>query len=272
MDEELEDWADRLEATAASTRFDPTRVRVFAACESTQEPARDLGIGSVVTTGRQTAGRGRLGRVWVEDRGTGIALSLGLPAMASDRACIAVAVASMEAVRGVLVDHGATREEAARVGLKFPNDLVDRRKGGKIGGILVEVSGELAVVGIGINVSTREWPAGIRGVSVDELAPPAAPSRIGLLERLLVEIDRAWSLPAEELDAVFAANHAPTGGRVDIGIGDEDEPSDTISGRLIELDPRRGLQVEADHGRVVVPVDRARILSWTPGDLRSSPT
>ena len=98
MDAELEDWADRLEAIAASTRFDPTRVRVFATCESTQEPARDLGIGSVVTTGRQTAGRGRLGRVWVEDRGTGIALSLGLPAMASDRACIAVAVASMEAV------------------------------------------------------------------------------------------------------------------------------------------------------------------------------
>ena len=268
MDAELEDWADRLEATSRLTRFDPGRVRVFATCESTQDPARDLGIGSVVTTGHQSGGRGRLGRAWVEDRGTGVAVSLGLPAVQPEQACIAVAVAAMTAVRGVLVDHGATSREVDRVGLKFPNDLVDRRGGRKIGGILVEVSGDLAVVGIGINVHPREWPSGIEGISVEQLAPPANPSRIEILERLLLEVDRAWSLPADRLDAIFAADHAPTGGRVGIAIGDDQDPSTMISGRLVDLDPRRSLLVDADRGAVEIPVDRARILSWTPHDLR----
>lgn len=272
MHEELEDWADRLEAKAASTGFDPTRVRVFATCDSTQDPARDLGIGSIVTTARQSAGRGRLGRAWVEDQGTGVAVSLGLKAKPPEHACMAVAVASMKAVRGVLIDRGATVEQAEQVGLKFPNDLVDRRGGRKIGGILVEVSGDLAVVGIGINIHPREWPAGIEGISVGELIPGVTPSRIEILERLLIEVDRAWSLPTDHLDATFAAEHAPTGGRVEIRIGEDPDPSTLVSGRLLDLDPRRRLLVEADQGLVEVPVDRARILSWTPHGLRPPAT
>ena len=154
------------------------------------------------------------------------------------------------------------------MGLKFPNDLVDRRGGRKIGGILVEVSGDLAVVGIGINIHPREWPAGIEGISVGELIPGVTPSRIEILERLLIEVDRAWSLPTDHLDATFAAEHAPTGGRVEIRIGEDPDPSTLVSGRLLDLDPRRRLLVEADQGLVEVPVDRARILSWTPHGLR----
>ena len=156
--------------------------------------------------------------------------------------------------------------------MKFPNDLVDRRGGRKIGGILVEVSGDLAVVGIGINVHAREWPAGIEGISLGELIPEVTPSRIEILERLLIEVDRAWSLSADRLDAIFAAEHAPTGGRVEIGVADDDDPSSLVSGRLLDLDPRRRLLVETDQGPVEVPVDRARILSWTPHDLRSPAT
>ena len=272
MDEELEDWADRLEATAESTRFDSGKVRVFARCDSTQDPARDLGIGSIVTTSRQSAGRGRLGRTWVEDRGTGIAVSLGLQEIPPEQACIAVAVAAMTALRGAMVEGGATPEEAGRVALKFPNDLVDRRGGRKIGGILVEVSGDLAVVGIGLNIHPREWPEGVEGISIAELAPVADLSRIEILERLLVEVDRAWSLPADRLDEVFAADHAPTGGMVRIGIGEDPDPSSSISGRLVDLDPRRRLLVDGDRGSVEVPVERARILSWTPHEIRPSGT
>ena len=272
MDEELEEWSDRIEAKAASTRFDPTRVRVFSRCDSTQDPARDLGIGSVVTASRQSAGRGRLGRAWVEDQETGIAVSFGLEAIPPDQACIAVAVACVKAVRGVLLERGASPEQVGRVGLKFPNDLVDRRGGRKIGGILVEVSGDLAVVGIGLNLHPRRWPVGIEGISVADLAPGLNLARIEFLERLLVEVDRAWSLPAEQLDAYFAAEHAPTGGRVDIGIGDDSDPSARITGRLRDLEPRRRLVVDGDRGPIEVPVDRARILSWTPHDLRSPTT
>lgn len=266
MNEELEDWADRLEARASSTRFNPALVRVFETCGSTQDPARDLGIGSIVTTGRQSSGRGRLGRAWSEHAGAGVAISLGLPAIPARQACIAVAVASLEALRGALADQDSTDGPAERVGVKFPNDLVDPRSGRKIGGILVEVSGGLAVVGVGINVHRREWPPGIEGISLEELVESPGITRIEILERLLIEVDRAWNLPADRLDEAFADAHAPTGGPVEIGIGDETDASLVIKGRLVGLEPRRRLLVDTPGGREQIPVERARIISWTPTD------
>lgn len=225
-----------------------------------------------MVAGRQTSGRGRLGRAWLDDRGEGIAISLGLPAAPSDQACVAAAIASMAAVRGALVDHGTPDELVGRVALKFPNDLVDRVTGRKLGGILVEISDGIAIVGIGINVHRREWPDGIPAISIAELIHSPAPSRLEIMERLLIQLDRAWARDSTDLDRAFADAHAPTGGEVEIGIGEDLEAGNAIRGRLIRLEPRRHLVVEIDGREVEVPVDRARILSWTPGDLRSPGT
>ena len=90
---EIAGWADRLERRAEGTRFDRDRVRVFASCDSTQGLARDLGIGAIVTTGRQLAGRGSHGRSWLDDHGLGVAVSLVLDAVPAEQACIASSVA-----------------------------------------------------------------------------------------------------------------------------------------------------------------------------------
>lgn len=120
---------------------------------------------------QQTAGRGRLGRVWQSDVGASLLLSLGLPMAPRDWSglSLAVGVSLAESLQPTLppLEPGHT----PRIGLKWPNDLWlsgDR----KLGGILVEtasfVSPQAAhpapahgtatryvVVGIGINVLPR---------------------------------------------------------------------------------------------------------------------
>lgn len=120
---------------------------------------------------QQTAGRGRLGRVWQSDAGASLMLSLGLPMAPRDWSglSLAVGVSVAESLQPTLppLEPG----QPPRIGLKWPNDLWlsgDR----KLGGILVETASFVApqaaqpatthgtaaryvVVGIGINVLPR---------------------------------------------------------------------------------------------------------------------
>ena len=98
----------------------------------------------------QTAGRGRIGRQWVSPFGGNICLSV-LWQFTDQRLVaglsLAVGVAVMRALQGVGV-RGAQ--------LKWPNDVL--WQGRKLGGILLEVTGEAhgvydVVLGIGINVA-----------------------------------------------------------------------------------------------------------------------
>jgi BirA family biotin operon repressor/biotin-[acetyl-CoA-carboxylase] ligase len=120
---------------------------------------------------QQTAGRGRLGRVWQSDVGASLMMSLGLPLAPKDWSglSLAVGVSVAESLQPVLPPLGAG--QPARVGLKWPNDLWLGGAAGdrKLGGILVETASFVApqaaaapastaryvVVGIGINVLPR---------------------------------------------------------------------------------------------------------------------
>ena len=113
------------------------RIVRLASVTSTQEVARDLPIGSVVVADHQTAGRGRLDRRW--DAPSGSALLASFVLEPHPLLSLAAGVAAAEAC-------------GPDVRLKWPNDLMLR--GRKLGGILVEVSGGKAVVGIGINLTS----------------------------------------------------------------------------------------------------------------------
>ncbi|MEW6646395.1 MAG: bifunctional biotin--[acetyl-CoA-carboxylase] ligase/biotin operon repressor BirA [Pseudomonadota bacterium] len=99
----------------------------------------------------QGAGRGRRGRQWCSPFGSNLYLSLrcrfdeGMGRLAG--LSLAVALAVVRALREADIDD---------VGVKWPNDIF--LQGRKLGGILLEVSGESAgpcwvVIGIGLNVS-----------------------------------------------------------------------------------------------------------------------
>ena len=144
---------------------------------------------------QQTAGRGRLGRVWQSDVGASLMLSLGLPMAPRDWSglSLAVGVSVAESLQPTLppLEPG----QPPRIGLKWPNDLWlsgDR----KLGGILVETASFVApqaaqpatthgtaaryvVVGIGINVLPRSGegmsmpPGSLQDVEPGLVAPAA---------------------------------------------------------------------------------------------------
>ncbi|WP_309046030.1 biotin--[acetyl-CoA-carboxylase] ligase [Marinobacter sediminicola] len=99
----------------------------------------------------QTAGRGRRGRSWQSPRGENLYLSMGLVFHGGFSV-----LDGLSLVFGVAVAEALETLGVPDVGLKWPNDIF--LPAGKLGGILVELQGELqegvvrVVVGIGINV------------------------------------------------------------------------------------------------------------------------
>jgi BirA family biotin operon repressor/biotin-[acetyl-CoA-carboxylase] ligase len=160
---------------------------------STNDRARALAVagaphGTLVTTGLQTAGRGRQGRTWTTPPGRALLMSLVL--RAPDRMLpLAAAVAVAE----------TAGPEAM---IKWPNDvLLDGRK---VAGILAEARPQdgWAVLGMGINVALRpdDFPEELRA-SAGSLGLEPRDVEV-FLERLLATLERTLALePAALLDA-----------------------------------------------------------------------
>jgi len=126
--------------------------------------------GAVALTEHQTEGRGRLGRTWVDEPGTGLLFSVALlppPPVANWPELTLVAA---EAVAG------AIGPEAT---IKHPNDVL--LGGKKVAGILAEAQ-ERVVLGIGVNVGRTAWP-GAGAVDADRLA---------LLVEVLARLERGY--------------------------------------------------------------------------------
>jgi BirA family transcriptional regulator, biotin operon repressor / biotin---[acetyl-CoA-carboxylase] ligase len=130
------------------------RVVLFDEVGSTLDVAHELGeqgtaAGSLVLANAQTAGRGRMGRSWRSEPGSGIWLTL-VERPASDDA-LGVLALRLALLLAPALDPFASE----RVQLKWPNDLFvgDR----KLAGILVEARWRGArldwvAIGVGINV------------------------------------------------------------------------------------------------------------------------
>lgn len=149
----------RLSVAAVAAALGPYAARfdldVVEECESTNtlllaRAGTGAGVpaGTVVAARRQTAGRGRMGRAWHGDEASSLAFSIlwRLPGGASPSGLsLAAGVAVAEALLSLGIDG---------IALKWPNDIL--REGRKLAGILVELSGSAAVIGIGLNVRLPE--------------------------------------------------------------------------------------------------------------------
>jgi len=118
------------------------------ALDSTNSTAMDLARqgaaeGMLITTDDQMAGRGRMGRAWQSLPNEQLALSLVLhPTFPPHFLVMASALAVAEAIE---------MTTGLRPGIKWPNDVLVN--GRKVCGILIETSGTIAVLGIGVNVN-----------------------------------------------------------------------------------------------------------------------
>jgi BirA family biotin operon repressor/biotin-[acetyl-CoA-carboxylase] ligase len=122
--------------------------------------------GAVALTEHQTEGRGRLGRTWVDEPGTGLLFSVVLLPPPPVAVWPELTLVAAEAVAGA-IGPAAT--------IKHPNDVLVGGK--KVAGILAEAQ-ERVVLGIGINVGRAAWP-GAGAVVADRLA-----LLVDVLERL----------------------------------------------------------------------------------------
>lgn len=207
----VQTWSDQLEACIEEEGLSIVdRVAVFARTGSTQDAAKRMAVntpGQLVITGHQTTGRGRLGNTWQDDAEHSLAMTIALNARDHSAPLIALAA-------GVAVANAcAALIPNDTLGLKWPNDLVERTSNHKLAGILVEAAGPLALVGLGINVShTRDQldDAGLaNATSLAELGADA--DRITVAQRILVELDSAISRPEAELSADWRRRDTLTG-------------------------------------------------------------
>ncbi len=149
--------------------------------------------GTVVIAEAQSAGRGRMGRIWLSPRGKGIYLSVILrPSLSPTRTpflTLCTAITVTEAIRA------CTGLEAF---VKWPNDVLVSDM--KVCGILTELSTEAdrinyAIVGIGLNVNCEksDFPTDLKATSL-RLETGRDVSRLELTRSFLHLLDNNYAL------------------------------------------------------------------------------
>ena len=152
--------AEQVES-AAGTRWAAGTVVYYPEADSTNVRLRHLAEegaphGLLAVADRQTAGRGRRGRVWESPGGSCIYMSLLLrPDIAPEKAPMLTLVMACSAAEGL-------RDCAdADIRIKWPNDVIAGEK--KLAGILTEMSSQTdrinhVIIGTGINVNIKSFP------------------------------------------------------------------------------------------------------------------
>jgi BirA family transcriptional regulator, biotin operon repressor / biotin---[acetyl-CoA-carboxylase] ligase len=259
--DETEEAERPLDVAALEVAFAPLTLGhpliYSAATESTNTTAMTLaraGVaeGALVTTDDQTAGRGRLGRVWQSLPNQQLASSLVLrPTFPPHYLVMASALAVAEAIEA---------ETGLRPGIKWPNDVLVN--GRKVCGILIETSDGIAVLGIGINVNgtfvaTPELSAHATTLA-DALGHLIArePLLIDLVRRLdgLYALLRDGGEQAQrQLRAAWRARLVTLGRRVTILQGNAE-----VTGIARDVDATGALELTLDDGTT-------RTITW--GDI-----
>ncbi len=205
-------------------------VRRFESIDSTNtwvlEQARQgAPEGLVAVADHQTAGRGRLGRVWEAPPGANLLMTVLLrPDVVSYRSLAAVALAGRDAAKSVA---------GVDAGLKWPNDVVvevgDETR--KLAGVLAETDGAGAVaVGMGMNVAWAPPGAAWLGTSV---------SRDSVLDAVLGALDGWLDRTPLEVAAAYRAACVTLGRRVRVELVD----GESFDGAAADVD---------DEGRLLV--------------------
>jgi len=241
-------------------------VRVLRETATTQDAAQHLAlpIGSLLTAGRQSAGRGRLGSAWADTASDGIAATFVVHPEQPERLAMAAAVAVALAARASL-----PLEAAARLGLKWPNDLLAAWPGAsprKVAGVLVEIRDTRALIGIGINVRQQHFapPLATRAASLHMLGGTL--DRLATLTHLMHHLDEALSHPPHLLESIYRELDRTAGLRLTFIT-----PQGIVQGVVMHCDPSRGLKIICESGGKWLPAATTRVQPDTPLD-RSTTT
>lgn len=232
---------------------------VLAEVDSTNAEAARLAAGLTgpvwIMARRQTAARGRRGRVWISPEGN-FAASLLMRPMGDPAQ---VALRSFTAALALADALATLCGPRADISLKWPNDVL--LNGAKVAGILLESTGQGAsvshlVIGIGVNLTQAPSPEMLEAgamaptsvqaatglvVTPDEvldyLAPAFARHEAQLVTYGFAPIRTAWLARAARLGQVITARTM----------------TETIEGRFDTLAEDGSLVLVTDKGRRAIP-------------------
>jgi BirA family transcriptional regulator, biotin operon repressor / biotin---[acetyl-CoA-carboxylase] ligase len=196
--------------------------------------------GSVFLADEQTRGRGRRGHSWLAAPGESLLFSVLLRPKLELAQVSALTLAIGLALKDALAPLVSTP-----VALKWPNDLLVNQQ--KLAGVLVEsqLQGDqlqAVIVGVGLNVSAREFPA--------EIATSA--TSLALLGASLLERE---ALLFELLEAIASRVAAYQLGGV-AGILSELNAADALRGKRVRVGDITGVGRGLDeHGRLLLEGD-----------------
>jgi len=212
--------------------------------DSTNERAKDLAAsgaphGTIVTAGEQSAGRGRQGRAWAAQPGSALLASVIVRDLDQRHALLPLAAA-------VAVSEAAEACAPVTCAIKWPNDVWVGRK--KLAGILVEGRPQAgwAVVGVGLNVSARRFPAELEGVATSLALESVGTGRWSLamvLAALLPALDRRLSDSAECILDAWRERDALRDSRISWREGE---------GTAVGVDETGALLVDTSGGRIAL--------------------
>lgn len=251
--------ADKIKACLPSALTDMT-VTVFDAVDSTNTEARrrladHAPVPCLIVAHTQTGGRGRLGRSFHSPHGSGLYMTLAFDSStALDRLAFVTPAAAVAAAQAISEVCGK------EVSIKWVNDLY--LSGRKIGGILTEAvpyeGGHHIILGIGINITTRDFPQGMRNPAGAVLTETEAPVDQSLLCARIV--DRFMDLIAPENDqnrlAAYRSKLSMVGERVicthHFPADGETAVPDGMEGTVMGVDEDYGLILRRDDGSVEI--------------------
>jgi BirA family biotin operon repressor/biotin-[acetyl-CoA-carboxylase] ligase len=188
----------------------------------------------------QSAGKGRQGRRWVGSPGNFFGSSLvelrpGDPQ--SPSLSLAAGLALIEAVE--------VATPGSDLMLKWPNDLL--LGGDKLGGVLLERSGERIVAGFGVNLDSAPELPDRKAASLNGLITPQAfaPLLAASFARLLDlwrssgpgTLAEAWLLRAHPVGTLLTVHTSP---------------DERVSGRFEGIEPDGALRLRTDEGVEIV--------------------
>jgi BirA family biotin operon repressor/biotin-[acetyl-CoA-carboxylase] ligase len=261
-------WANVVPVTSDSVRrpsLDPTSlaalapdlvVEVLETATSTNAVAGDRARagapeGLVVVAEHQTAGRGRLDRMWESPPRSAVIFSMLLrprvPLADWPWLPLLTGYAVTNALRGLGYD----------AGVKWPNDVLigDR----KLAGILVErietPDGPAAVVGVGLNagLTVEELPVPTAtSLAIESGADPDRTEALVTLLRALWEAYDAWQAGGDAATAQLRSSYAVACVTVGRDVRVDLPGGDVLTGRATGVDAGGRLIVSGPAGEVVV--------------------
>ncbi len=165
----LEKCPDIIDAEAVRAKLNVKnigqKIVVMKTVDSTNDEVKRRALqgepdGLIVISDEQTAGKGRFGRVWKSDKGSGLYFSLLMRPELPPSDISAITLAA-----GFAVCLAVREYTGCDAKIKWPNDVIIGSK--KICGILTEMAAQsdrldYVVIGIGINVNHTEFPEEIK--------------------------------------------------------------------------------------------------------------